>query len=41
MALTEAITAGFLIEDFYRQGTRESHCGVYLLSPQKGLEDIE
>lgn len=41
MAFTEAITAGFLIEDFYRQGKRETHCGVYLLSPQKGLEDIE
>ena len=34
-AFTEAIAAGFLVEDFYRQNRGERQCGQYLLSRGK------
>jgi len=39
-AFTEAIAAGYLVEDFYRLNRGERRCGVYLLSRGKGLGDF-
>lgn len=39
-AFTEAIAAGYLVEDFYRRSSGDNQCGVYLLSRGKGLDDF-
>lgn len=39
-AFTEAIAAGYLVEDFYRRSRGEQRYGVYLLSRGKGLDDF-
>ena len=39
-AFTEAIAAGYLVEDFYRQSRNERQFGVYLLRWGKGLGDF-
>ena len=39
-AFTEAIAAGYLVEEFYRRNRGEQQLGVYLLSQAKGLADF-
>ena len=39
-AFTEAIGAGYLVEDFYRQSRGDKQCGVYFLSRAKGFDDF-
>jgi len=39
-AFTEAIAAGYLVTDFYRQSRGEQRLGTYLLSRGKGLGDF-
>ena len=39
-AFTEAIAAGYLVEDFYRQSRGDKQCGAYLLSRGKNLENF-
>jgi len=39
-AFTEAIAAGYLIEDFCRRSRGDRRYGVYLLSREKGLYDF-
>lgn len=39
-AFTEAIAAGYLVEDFYRLNRGERRLGTYLLSRGKGLDDF-
>ena len=38
-AFTEAIAAGYLVEEFYRRNRGEQQLGFYLLRPAKGLAD--
>jgi len=40
LAFTEAIAAGYLVTDFYRQSRGEQRLGTYLLSRGKGLGDF-
>jgi len=39
-AFTEAIAAGYLVEDFYRRSRGDRRYGVYLLNRGKGLDDF-
>jgi predicted GNAT superfamily acetyltransferase len=39
-AFTYALSAGYLVEEFYRQGGSDQPVGVYLLSYGKKLEDL-
>ncbi len=39
-AFTEAIAAGYLVEDFYRRSRGERQLGIYLLSRGKSLDDF-
>lgn len=39
-AFTEALTAGYLVTDFYRQSRGEQQLGTYLLSRGKRLDDF-
>lgn len=39
-AFTEAIAAGYLVEDFYRRTRGERQFGAYLLSREKGIGDF-
>lgn len=39
-AFTEAIAAGYLVEDFFRQSRGERQCGIYVLRRGKKLFDV-
>jgi len=39
-AFTEAITSGYLVEDFYRAMREDRSIGIYLLTCQKKIEDF-
>jgi len=39
-AFTEAIAAGYLVEEFYRRNRGEQQLGIYLLRQAKGLADF-